>query len=144
LSTSGPDSDSAVAWFQVALGDLMAARALANDATLPVRLASALAQQAAEKAIKAAIAFAGTDPPRTHDLLALWATLRQHGVELAAAVDLAELTDGLHAGRYPSRDEESADPSDVAGLLAGAQTIVDAIRGHLESSGVDLTAIQPA
>jgi HEPN domain-containing protein len=144
LSTRGPDPDSAVAWFQVALGDLLAARALANDATLPARLSAALAQQAAEKAIKAAIAFAGTDPPRAHDLLALWATLRQHGVKLAASVDLAELTDGLRAGRYPSRNDQSADPSDVADLLAGAQTIVDVIRSHLESSGVDLKTIQPA
>jgi HEPN domain-containing protein len=138
---SAPDPDSAIAWFQVALGDLMAAQALAAHGGLPSRVVAALAQQAAEKAIKAAIAFAGTDPPRTHDLVALSAGLRAHDLSIPESVDLAELTDGLRTGRYPDPDEPSPGPSAVADLVASSQTIIEIVRGHLEANGVDLNGV---
>jgi HEPN domain-containing protein len=144
-SISGADPDSALAWFQVALGDLVAAQVLAAHGGLTSRAAAALAQQAAEKAIKAAIAFAGTDPPRTHDLVALAAGLRAHGLSIPESVDLAELTDGLRTGRYPDPDEPSPGTSAVADLVASSRTITEIVRGHLEANGVDLNgAIEEA
>ncbi len=58
--------------------------------TLPQAELAALgfhAQQAAEKALKAATVRAGLAVPRTHDLAALGAALSQHGLELPLAID---------------------------------------------------------
>lgn len=143
-STRAPDPDSAVWWFRVALGDLGAARAVADDVGLAPRIASSLAQQAAEKAMKAAIAFAGTDPPRTHDLLALSAELRTHGLEIDDASDLVTLTDSVRSGRYPGSDEPGLERPDVAALVASAQLILDVVRDHLVKNGVELEGVEPA
>ena len=142
-STSERDPESAVWWFRVALGDLAAARVIANDAGLVPRIASTLAQQAAEKALKAAIAFAGTDPPRTHELLTLSVELRTHGLEIDDALGLITLTDGLRSGRYPDSDEPGLEPSDVAALVASAESILDIVRDHLETNGVELDGVEP-
>ena len=137
------DPESAVWWFRVALGDLLAARAVANDGALPPRLASFLAQQAAEKALKAVIAFAGTDPPRTHNLVALSDELRTHGLAIGDAVDLVWLTDGARSGRYPDAEEPVIERSEVAALLTSSQSILDIVRIHLAANGVDLEGIEP-
>jgi len=122
----------------------MAARALANDKALPPRFALSHAQQAAEKALKAAIAFAGTDPPRTHDLPALSAILRAHGLTIDKGVDLQDLTDGLRVGRYPDSEEPAMERSEVAALLASSQSILDIVRVHLAENGVELEGVEPA
>ena len=142
-STSVPDPDSAVWWFRVAIGDLGAARALMNNETLPPRVAAAFSQQAAEKAMKAAIAFAGTDPPRTHNLAVLSAYAQRQGLVITEALDLEALTDGLSAGRYPDADEPSMQSSDTADLIASSQVIVDTVREYLEANGVALLGIEP-
>lgn len=139
---NGPDPESAVAWFRVALGDLQAARAAAADERLPARIASFHAAQAAEKALKAAIAFGGSDPPRTHSLLVLAARLA--GLGLDEAVDLAQLSDGAWGGRYPDPDEEPLDPETLAELVASAQSVLNAARHYLEESGVALDDVERA
>ena len=142
-STRGPDPDSAVWWFRLALGDLGAARSVASNVGLAPRIAASLAQQAAEKALKAAIAFAGTDPPRTHELMALSEELRTLGLEIDAAIDLVTLTDGVRSGRYPDSDEPGLERPDVAALVAAAQLILDVVRDHLVKNGVELDGISP-
>ena len=67
-------SDCAREWLAVAELDLLAARDLVGNPALP-RQASYFAQQAAEKAIKAALAKANLALPRTHDLSELVALL---------------------------------------------------------------------
>lgn len=143
-STRAPDPDSAVWWFRIALGDLRAARAVADDVGLVPRIASSLAQQAAEKALKAAIAFAGTDPPRTHELLVLSAVLRTHGLEIDRAIDLVTLADGVRSGRYPDAEEPGLERLDVAALVASAQLILDVVRDHLVKNGIELEGVEPA
>src|SRR3989337_845941 len=71
-SMDAPDStDYAVWWLRIALGDLLTAAAILGDPALPPGGTAELAQQAAEKALKAAIALDGSEPPRTHDLVLL-------------------------------------------------------------------------
>jgi len=50
------EPETSVRWFRFALGDLAAAKAILADDRLPSRDAAYLAQQAAEKALKATIA----------------------------------------------------------------------------------------
>jgi len=55
-------------WLRYAREDLAAARALGERAGGAPRQSCRLAQQAAEKAIKAALVFLRIDFPRSHDL----------------------------------------------------------------------------
>ena len=85
--------DEARRWLRFATEDLdVAQRLLAADGT-PPRHACSLAQQAAEKALKAALVLEGIDFPFRHDLDALrnllpdpWSVRRTH-------TDLAQLTE---------------------------------------------------
>jgi HEPN domain-containing protein len=88
-------------WLELALEDLEAARYLAADPALAARLAAGLAQQAAEKALKAVIAASGREPPRSHDLVAL-----AHGARAVVTLTVDEdalriLTDAHTQSRYP-------------------------------------------
>jgi HEPN domain-containing protein len=55
-------------WLHLAHEDLAAAEHLADAAHLPHRVACLMAQQAAEKAIKAVLVAEDMDPPKLHDL----------------------------------------------------------------------------
>ena len=143
-STNEPDPNSATWWFRLALGDLSASHAVAANSALAPRFASALAQQAAEKALKAVIALGGADPPRTHDLLALAARAHRRGLEIGETVGLAALTDAGSAGRYPDPDELPPSPLDVAELIADADTVIALVEAHLRVQGVDPSELRPA
>ena len=69
--------EAAVWWLRLALGDLAAARGLLLAEGVAPRQAAYLAQQAAEKALKATIALEGGEPPLTHDLIFLTASARR-------------------------------------------------------------------
>jgi HEPN domain-containing protein len=78
-------------WLSYAQEDLEAAEALVEQQTVVPRHICWLAQQAAEKALKAVLVFLGVEFPRRHDLDALrnliptdWEVKQQHP-------DLAEL-----------------------------------------------------
>ena len=58
-------------WLRFAHDDLAAARLLLTDVELPARMACFHAQQAAEKALKAALAHAAIQFRKTHDLVVL-------------------------------------------------------------------------
>lgn len=143
-STSDRDPASAAWWLRVALGDFRAARAILGDPAAPPRAAAAFAQQAAEKALKGAIAYDGTDPPRTHDLVALWALLRARGMNIAEPTDLALLSEAVGGARYPDPDEPPYERSAAGPLIEGAEAVVEAIRIHLRADGMDVTNLEPA
>lgn len=140
-STNAPDLEGASAWFALARGDLgLAERLATSDDPAALRGAATYAQQAAEKALKAAIALTGREPPRTHDLAALVdacsATL--------PAIDLEPLTAALSSGRYPDLDAAPYTVQEAGGLVSDARTIVSAIAAWLEDSGLDVSRIEPA
>ena len=53
-------------WFALAIEDIAAANVLINDGTSALRIAGFLAQQAAEKALKAGLFAAAISVPRIH------------------------------------------------------------------------------
>ena len=111
-------------WLDLARGDLAAARVVAAASGLPSRVAVGMAHHAAEKALKAAIAFLGSDPPRSHDLVALG-----HRVDASLRIDATDtqlrvLTDAHGRSRYPEPDDVGFDDEDVATLVSIAASVV--------------------
>jgi HEPN domain-containing protein len=105
--------------------DLEAARLLSTDARVPSRIAANLAHQAAEKALKAGIAAAGVDPPRTHDLDRL-ARMQSAFVVPVSTDDLLALMDAHTQGRYPDDPAWSYGTDETVALIDIASAIVSA------------------
>lgn len=103
-----------------------------------------MAQQAAERALKAAIALEGDEPPRTHDLVALAAQLVGAAAIQAHVDDLRRLTDAHLRSRYPTPFEPDLDWSEVRELIDSASAIVEDVRQSLERRGFDTGALHPA
>jgi HEPN domain-containing protein len=112
-------------WLGLAQEDLEAARTLCADARIPSRIPAYLAQQAAEKALKAGIAAAGVEPPRTHDLDRL--ARRQSAFVLPVSIDdLLALVDANIQGRYPDDPASSYGTDETVALIDIASAIVAA------------------
>lgn len=139
-----PSGDIAVWWIRTAIGDLADARAIAAAEGAPLRGAAYHAQQAAEKALKAAISFGGVDPPRIHDLALLASGLS--GLFDASDVlpDLTRLSAVVITARYPDPDDPPYDLDEVERLLVDAEAVLGAVRNFLAARGLDasdLTAV---
>jgi HEPN domain-containing protein len=89
-------------WLRLAREDLAAAMHLAEAAHLPHRVACLLAQQAAEKAIKAVLIARGAAFPPIHDLAGLLTILGQNDETFPPAIaEAARLTRFAVSTRYP-------------------------------------------
>jgi HEPN domain-containing protein len=130
-------------WLRAALGDLAAARALMDLAGVPRREAACLAQQAAERALKATIALQGNEPPLRHDLLFLLdrgpgdARLRD------IHVDLVALSGAQTAARYPQPDDPPYDPEEVGQLVIDASRLVVGVQEYFDRLGLAGTDLTP-
>lgn len=117
------------------------------------RQACSLAEQAAEKAIKAILLYRGIDflarqhIRRGHDLdylctlipdPASWSITRE---PLASSLDLARLTLWAVAARYPDAGPEP-EAVDAAEALATAHEVVDSVVDDLQRNGFALTPLQ--
>ena len=94
-------------WLRWAAEDLVAARHSAADTEVAPRVACSLAQQAAEKAIKALVVSSDLDPPKTHNLLRLARMLIAETADRLLALDLEDLTRWAIEGRYPADLDEA-------------------------------------
>jgi HEPN domain-containing protein len=130
-------------WFRTALGDLAAARSVLADDRVPPREAAYLAQQAAEKALKAAIALDGIEPPRSHDLLFLRLRTPADLRAAAMSVDLVRLSLARTAARYPDLDEPAYERSDAERLVTDAAAIVAIVERFLVDAGIDASGLTP-
>ena len=123
---SEPDATEAQRWMRYAREDLFAAKgAVALEGAAP-RHACWLAQQAAEKAIKAALVLLEIDYPRAHDLDALRSLLPKGSQFQCTCSDLAELTEWAVEARYPG-DWPEATQADADLAVRQAATVVGAI-----------------
>ncbi|NLF31200.1 MAG: HEPN domain-containing protein [Planctomycetes bacterium] len=119
-------------WLIKAEHDLLSARRLA-DPTEPVRdTAIYHCQQAAEKALKALLAWKQTPLQRTHDLGILHAEVVIHFPQLAPLRDAADLlTPYAVEYRYPG-DVLWPEPDELDEALAAADAVVSAVRRLLD------------
>jgi HEPN domain-containing protein len=117
-------------WLEYAEDDLRAGRTLAGDCAVAPRQVCWLAQQATEKALKAALTFEQTDFPRTHNLDALRGLLSPRWGVRQGHPDLAELTGWAIEARYPG-DWPEATKEDACRALEQAERVVKSVRGDL-------------
>lgn len=109
-------------WLRYASEDLHAAEWMLEESDMIPRHACWLAQQAAEKALKAVLVFLKIDFPWTHDLDAL-RNLIPNGWQLKARhPDLADLSDWATEARYPG-DLPDAVESDARAAVERARAV---------------------
>jgi HEPN domain-containing protein len=120
-------------WLQYGGEDLRAAELMLDKTGFVPRQACWLAQQSAEKSLKAALVYLQIDFPRSHDLDLLrnripgtWQVRTQHP-------DLAALTQWAVEARYPG---DWAEATEIDARLATQQA-----RGVYESIATDLSRL---
>ena len=120
-------------WLRWAAEDLVAARHSADDTDVAPRVACSLAQQAAEKAIKALVVSSDLDPPKTHNLLRLARMLAEEPADRLLDVDLEDLTRWAIEGRYPG-DLDEATSRDAVRAVEFAGQVVAIAQAVLEAA----------
>jgi HEPN domain-containing protein/predicted nucleotidyltransferase len=123
-------------WLRHAEEDLATAEAILAGASPAPRNAALLAQQGAEKAVKAALILLDIDPPRTHDLNALWDLLpADWGAPPAAFSELKKLGDMAVEARYPG-DWAEPSASDAQLAVQRARSILASLRAGFARHGI--------
>jgi HEPN domain-containing protein len=122
-------------WLRYAAEDLAAAEAALGGTAFAPRHACWLAQQAAEKAIKAALVFLEVEFPWVHDLDALrrllpedWRARRDHA-------DLAELSEWAVEARYPSSNTPDPTADDARAAVEQANAVYGSVVRDLAERG---------
>lgn len=114
--------------------DELAARRLAADARIGDEVVGFHVQQAAEKRLKALLAFHGIPYRRTHDLVELMDLLIAQGHAVPAAIEpLQELTPFAVEYRYENLDQYEDVPLDRNRALALLEGLEVWIHEHIQS-----------
>lgn len=121
-------------WLAYAEADLRMARRLLRPPAEPDGVCYH-AQQAAEKALKAALVSAQITIPRTHDLDALRNLLPAGWTAKQTALTLQDLTDWVVESRYPG-NWPGATVADARAARTLAQAVVAAVRADLAARGI--------
>lgn len=133
MSASLPEEPSpAQRWFALATEDLAAARVLIAEGSVALRIAGFLAQQAAEKALKAGLFAASISVPRIHGLNQLLARYPSVGAPDVNPDDLDLLDPWVIDGRYAA-DLPDLERTDADELLLAAQRVVIAVEASQPS-----------
>ncbi len=129
MTTANPAVEAG-RWLRYPGEDLAAAITLLQDEESVPRQSCSLAQQAAEKAIKAVLVFTQTEFPKRHDLDAL-RNLIPPGWQFSGKFpDLAELTEWAVEARYPG-DWPEASSEDARRAIATTRALLAAIEQEL-------------
>jgi HEPN domain-containing protein len=127
------DPAAAARWLRYALEDLILAEHAVSSESATPRHACFLAQQAAEKAIKAAFVALQVDFPFIHDLEELRSRLPDNWKSQTEPAGLERLTQWAVESRYPTDDEPDSGEARLA---------VDLARQVLNSVNADLQNYQ--
>ncbi|MCY3857500.1 MAG: HEPN domain-containing protein [Gammaproteobacteria bacterium] len=119
-------------WLRFAAEDLDAARRLLADRSSAPRHVCWHSQQAAERALKAALVLEGIDFPFTHDLNALRNLLPD---SWPVREDLAELTGWAVQARYPGQWPEPS-AADAVRAESEARAVHNVIEAEFRSRGL--------
>lgn len=123
--------DEAKVWMDYASTDLRAAHALLDSGEFFPRQICFLAQQCAEKAIKAILVFVEVDFPKLHDLDRLRDLIPKGWKFKTQFPDLAELTIWAVESRYPTHFPDVVE-SEAREILALAEAVFDAVEIEIE------------
>jgi len=128
MSASLPDDATpAQRWFSLAEQDIAAARILIKDGSVALRIAGFLAQQAAEKALKAGLFSLGLTVPRIHGLNQLLDRYPIDGSPDVDRDDLDLLDPWVIDGRYAA-DLPDLSLAEANYLAAAAGRVVAAVQ----------------
>jgi HEPN domain-containing protein len=122
-------------WYRYAAEDLAAAEAWQAQPPAVPRHVCNMAQQSAEKALKACLIVAGIDFPKTHDLEQLRGLLPDVWPLKATLPQLAWLTDWAVDARSPSDVGEASD-GDARRAVDEARQVWDAVSHELTGRNV--------
>lgn len=128
-------------WLRFAREDLETAELLVRESRIRPRHACWLAQQAAEKALKGALASQQIPFPFRHDLDALRNLLPDGWVVKLQCPDLAELTEWAVEARYPG-DWPDATAGDARSAAEQARGVYACVTRDLSEHGFPLEASQ--
>lgn len=138
---SGDVEAEALRWLGFALGDLEAARSQPGRHVRP-RIVAFQAQQAAEKALKAALILEGLEPRRTHDLDDLRDRLPSDWRVKRRMPDLGRLSDYAAESRYPD-DLRPVTAIQSATAVRQASAVVRLVREDFDRHGIHTNRIAP-
>jgi len=122
-------------WLQFSAEDLDVAQRLLADRSSAPRHVCWFSQQAAEKALKAALVLEEIDFPYTHDLNVLRNLLPDSWILLADPSELADLTEWAVGARYPG-EWAAATESDAIRAESEAPTGPDAAAAEFRRRGL--------
>ncbi len=117
-------------WLRLAEEDLLTAETFSEHPHVPPRQCCWFAQQAAEKALKAALIFFAIDFPRPHDLDTLRDLLSEHWHLKNAHPDLSNLSRWAVEARYPEDGQEPTQ-TDAATAVEQARAIWTSVSKRL-------------
>jgi len=145
---SGPTREARIqrtrAWLRYATRDLAGARDMVRPgSTASPYQAAFWAQQAAEKALKGALTYAGVDVPDTHRLNALAALLPADWETRRASTALGELSRYAVQTRYPDLGLPEPTAEDARRAIAQAAAVQQALRRDLEAHGYPFLSPSP-
>jgi HEPN domain-containing protein len=127
-----PDSP-AERWYRLATEDLQAAHAILEASGVAPRIACFLAQQAAEKALKAGLFSQGLDFPKIHALTGLLALYPSERMPAVDEDDLDRLDPWVIDGRYAA-DLPPVGTAEAKSILDTATRAVMAVRLLLDNA----------
>ena len=136
------DETYAREWLSFALGDLRAARG-GRKAKMRPRIVAFHAEQAAEKALKAALVLEGMKVPPTHDLERLRGALPADWKVKHSPRSLDRLGDYGVDAKYPDNTIQVG-PIDAAVAVRQALAVVRLVREKFDARGVTTDDIKPA
>lgn len=138
---SGETEAEALRWLGFALGDLEAARSRPGRHIRP-RIVAFQAQQAVEKALKAALILEGVEPRRTHDLDDLRDRLPDDWRVKRRMPELGRLSDYAAESRYPD-DMTPVTAVQSATAVRQAIAVVRLVCEEFDRRGIDTKKIAP-
>ncbi len=127
--------EEAARWLGYAQGDLITAKSNRADPSVPNRNAAYMAQQGAEKAVKAVVLLENKPFPEVHDIDTIAPFVPDDFTNPVSTTDLSWLSDLETTSRHPDEgDTVTVDDSDRAVELA--EKVVAAARDHFLRRGV--------
>lgn len=124
-------------WLDAADEDLRTARQLLRTPDYEIyRIPSSLAQQAAEKAVKAVLTHLQIEFPRTHDLGRLQGLVPADWEQVGSCTGLDELTRHAVESRYPDDLSERTSREEAEAAVERAQALSEAVLSDFVSRGV--------
>lgn len=130
------DLDHGRQLLRLAQRDLKALRGMTDSETFADEIFGFHAQQSVEKCLKGWLATRGVEYPKTHDLRALLALLKEQGVDVEDLWDVVEYNFFAVQFRYEAFDqiEEPLDRSAVIARVADLVQRVDSLLSDSEAS----------